>query len=167
VGRCVIAVRAMNRCGLGGALLAVALGAASLSACDCGRESGDPVLYAGGTRNAARTRYASSELHGIWLHFPAGRRYRLYHGLGAVPDDVFVYLAFREDPLRLGETGNISPAVGNVALVEAVEREYVQVRNDTCSEFYVRVVVEVASPPADGAGGAGAAAAGGAAGSAD
>jgi hypothetical protein len=145
----------MLRCRLQGALLGALLGAAALAACDCGRESGEPVYYAGGIRDAALTWYESSDLYGTWLHFPAGRRYRLVHGLVAAPDEVLLYLAFREDPLREGETGNITPASGNAALVEAVEEDYVQVRNDTCSEYYLRVVARVGSVPSDGAGGMG------------
>ena len=126
--------------------------------CDCGREGIDPVYYAGGITSG--NRYESSSLYGTWLHFPGGRRYRLLHELPSAPTDVSVYIAFREDPLP----GNVSRATGNVALIEAATDEYVQVRNDTCSEYYVRVVAEVGAgsggagggpPAAGGAGGSG------------
>ena len=129
----------------------------SLPSCDCGRESGDPpVTYAGGVTEL--NHYESSGLYETWLHFPAGRRYRLLHDLPAAPDLVLVYLAFREDPLREDEPGNITASSGNAALVEAVREDHVQIRNDTCSEYYVRVVAEVTSssaPAAAGAGGSG------------
>jgi hypothetical protein len=140
---------------------AAALGLLALTctlSCDCGREDGDPVYYAGGI--TSDTRYESSELYGTWLHFPGGRRYRLLHGLGEAPTDVTVYLAFREDPLRENATGNVSTATGNVALIEAVTDEHVQVRNDTCSEYFVRVVAEVGSGSTLSSGGAGGAPAG-------
>ena len=145
----------------------VGIGALGLSACDCGRESGDPVYYAGGT--TVGSRYESSELYGTWLHYPAGRRYRLAHSLPQPPDEILIYLGFKEHPLRPDAGGNISPSAGNVALIEAVEDDTIQIRNDTCSEYYVRVVA-VAHPDSSdangGAGGSGAAAGGAGAGGA-
>ena len=124
----------------------------SVPACDCGREDDEPVYYAGGLTHGYT--YESSELHGTWLHFPGGRRYRLVHELPSAPISVSVYLAFVEDPLPEGDSGNISAATGNVALIEAVTDEYVQVRNDSCSNYYVRVVAEV-DPETVGLGGGG------------
>ncbi len=136
------------------ALLAVVwLGALSLTGCDCGREGGDPVEYAGGS--TVGTRYESSELYGTWLHYPAGRRYRLHHSLPNPPDEILIYLGFNPHPLQEGDTGNISPSAGNVALIEAVEDDTIQIRNDTCSEYYVRVVAVSHPDSNDSSGGAG------------
>jgi len=123
----------------------------SMPACDCGREDDDPVYWAGGTTHGYT--YESTGLHDTWLHFPGGRRYRLLHELRATPISVSVYLAFVQHPLPEDAGGNISAATGNVALIEAVTDEYIQVRNDSCSNYYVRVVAEV-DPDAVGAGGA-------------
>ena len=141
-------------------LPAFLLGLLSVPSCDCGREGGDPVVYAGGDTTGPR--YVSSELYGTWLHFPAGRRYQLLHELPEPPSDVLVYLAFREDALREDDAGNISPSSGNAALVEAVEDDYIQVRNDTCSEYWVRVVAEVAPSSSEEDEGGGGSAGGGA-----
>ena len=134
-------------------LAVMGLGAWGLIGCDCGREGGDPVEYAGGT--TVGNRYESSELYGTWLHYPAGRRYRLHHSLPQPPDEILIYLGFEEHPLRPDAGGNISPSAGNAALIEAVEDDVIQIRNDTCSDYHVRVVA-VAHPEAiDSSGGAG------------
>jgi hypothetical protein len=49
--------------------------------------------------------------------------------------------------------------VGNEAILEAVNEDYVRLRNDTCETFYVRLVAGVLSAD-DGAGGADAASSG-------
>jgi hypothetical protein len=136
------------------ALLAVMwLGGWGLIGCDCGREGGDPVQYAGGS--TVGNRYESSELYGTWLHYPAGRRYQLIHSLPQPPDEVLIYLGFREHPLQADAGGNISPSAGNAALIEAVEDDFIQIRNDTCSEYYVRVVAVAHPDPSATGGGAG------------
>jgi hypothetical protein len=131
--------------------VATVVGALLVAGCDCGREDGDPIRYAGGITDAAGTFYQSSSIQGTWLHFPGGRRYRLLHDLIDDPDQVVVYLAFREDPIREGTNGSTTVSSGNVGLIEATENHYIQIRNDTCSEYFVRVTAEVL----DGAGGAG------------
>ena len=129
-----------------GLAVLIAVGCGSAMGCDCGREDGEPIVYAGGL--SSETRYQSSELYGIWLDYPAGRRYQLLHALPEAPTDISVYLAFQEDPLHEGRPGNIAPASGNAALIEAVSEKMIQVRNDTCSDFHVRVVADLA-PAAD------------------
>ena len=132
------------------------------------------MIYAGGRtiENGYAYTYESSGLYETWLHFPAGRRYQLLHALPAPPSQVLVYLAFVEHPLHEDEPGNISASSGNAALVEAMREDFIQVRNDTCSEYFVRVVAEANAPitaaagaaggPAVGAAGAGAAGSAGA-----
>ena len=146
------------------AFVSVLFGCLMAAGCDCGREEGDPVYYAGGRTDPTGTRYESTPLYGTWLHFPGGRRYRLRHSLVDAPSEVLVYLAFREDPLREGEPGNVSLAAGNAALIEAAEEDFIQVRNDTCSEYYLRVTAEVTWGAGGEAGAGGGAGSGGAAG---
>ena len=134
-------------------LTVVWLGVMGLTGCDCGREGGEPVEYAGGS--TVGTRYESSELYGTWLHYPAGRRYRLSHSLPNPPDEILIYLAFTDRPLRPDAPGNISPSAGNAALIEAVEDDAIQIRNDTCSEYFVRVVAVAQGDSDDPGGGAG------------
>jgi hypothetical protein len=134
----------------------VVLGALLIAGCDCGREEGDPVYYDGGRTDPTGLHYESASLYGTWLHFPGGRRYRMRHELVDPPSEVLVYLAFREDPLREGEPGNVTVSSGNAGLIEANEDHYLQIRNDTCSEYYVRVTAEVVLGLAGAAGAGGA-----------
>jgi hypothetical protein len=125
------------------------LGALLLTGCPCGRED-STIAYQGGT--AAAGTYQSSSWEGPWLHFPGGRRYLLAHRLGQVPASVTAYLSFKEYPGPEGnpdgEPGNASQATGNMALIEQVDAENIVVRNDSCSDFYLRVVAQ-ASAAAD------------------
>ncbi|MBX3183210.1 MAG: hypothetical protein KIT72_04425 [Polyangiaceae bacterium] len=80
--------------------------------------------------------YASSDWEGPYFPFPAGQRYEFYHGLGRAPTVVVVNVSFEEYPLP---GANVSQASGDASLIEAVDAEKIQVRNDTCSELWVRV----------------------------
>ncbi len=110
---------------------------------DCKQSGSDPIEFRGGTVDATGTFYESSPWDGQFLHFPAGRRYRLFHNLGARPIDVNTYLSFAESALGTGH--NVSESAGNQAVIEAVTAEHVEVRNDTCAEFWLRVTAQ--SPP--------------------
>ncbi len=88
--------------------------------------------------------YQTSPPDGLWLHFPAGRRFRFQHGLGVVPE-VSAYVAMNERPMPSGarppeSVGNVSEAAGNEVIIERQDANVVQVRNDTCAEYYLRVV---------------------------
>ncbi|HOU94407.1 MAG TPA: hypothetical protein PLU22_25320 [Polyangiaceae bacterium] len=117
---------------------AAVIGAAALAAagCGCGKEHGDPVLWLDGT--TVGNQYESSPLAGPWLYFPGGRRYRLVHALGRVPTEVTAYLSFEQD-----DPANFTTSAGNSALFEQVTDEYVDVHNDGCPDFFVRVVASV------------------------
>jgi hypothetical protein len=123
-------------------------GALLLTGCPCGEDS--TVAYQAGTAEAGT--YQSSSWQGPWLHFPGGRRYVLAHHLGQAPASVTAYLSFKEYPGPQGnpddKPGNVSQGSGNAALIEQVDAQNIQVRNDTCSDFYLRVVAQ-ASAAAD------------------
>jgi hypothetical protein len=123
------------------------LGALLLTGCPCGRED-STIAYQGGRAEAGT--YQSSSWQGPWLHFPGGRRYLLAHHLGQVPASVTVYLSFKEYPGPDGNPddgpGNASQAAGNETVIEQVDAENIQVRNDTCSDFYLRVVAQASAP---------------------
>lgn len=112
----------------------------------CETSDTEAVTYDGGT--TANGVYESSAIDGQYLHFPGGRRYALRHGLGTKPQLVDVYVAFEEYPLK---QNNISPAAGNQAVIEVVDTEIVQLRNDTCDDLYLRVVASGSSPTDAGA----------------
>lgn len=130
-------------------LLGVALFCSLLaSGCahDCKTDDADdPVRYDGGT-NAADV-YETSGWDGPFLHFPPGRRYVLLHGLGQTPADVAVYLSFSSRGLDPDAGTNMAPSAGNQAVIESVTASEIRVRNDSCAEFYLRVVAS--SPTGD------------------
>jgi hypothetical protein len=101
----------------------------------CETSTSEAVTYDGGTK--ANGVYESSAINGQYLHFPGGRRYALRHGLSTTPQVISIFVAFEEYPLK---ENNFSPAAGNQAVIEVVDSEIVQVRNDTCDDLYVRVV---------------------------
>lgn len=110
----------------------------------CDTSGQDPVAYKDGLNPSADT-YESSAPNATWLHYPPGRRYRFYHGLGVSPTSVEPILAFDAHPLHAdGGVGNASPAAGNAVIYEAWNKDYVQIRNDTCAEYWIRVVIRSA-----------------------
>jgi hypothetical protein len=98
--------------------------------------------------------YETAPADGAFLPFEGGTVWHLRHGLGRVPTSVQVYTAFTEHP-NLALAGGSSAGAGNESLILEVSDQDVVVKNDTCSGFYVRVVV-TADVPAD-AGSAGSA----------
>jgi hypothetical protein len=130
-------------------------GAATLGCgTQCDRHPDEPPQpYKEGRTNAAEGTYFTSSEKGPFLDFPPGRTYRLFHGLHGVPQAFEAWLAFspRPDP-----GGGFVEAAGNQVTFEAVTAEYVDVRNDTCSEVWIRVGVNspiLASQPDAGDGG--------------
>lgn len=117
----------------------------------CDRDGDRPQRYSGGATNAARSFYQTSNVDGPFLYFPPGRSYRLEHGLSEVPVDFDVDLSFDEYPLTGG--GGFAESAGNQVIFEAVTDTYIEVRNDTCAEFFIRVIARVApfeaAPSAD------------------
>jgi len=144
--------------------LAVADG---LLGCDagCDKENEDAARdYTGGTISASCTRYETGGFDDDYLIFPAGRRWRIRHGLGQTPSLVQSYLGFVKHPLPDAGNGNTAESAGNQVIIEDMDDEFVQVRNDTCEEFWLRLVVETDTPapeclspvePTDTSGGAG------------
>ena len=111
----------------------------------CDREGDDEdILFKGGSVNASGTVYETSGWEGPLLHFPTGRRYLLVHRLGSVPQSVQTYVAFDQRP------DNLSESAGNQAVIESVDDTQVVVRNDTCAEFFLRVVATAFGETLDG-----------------
>jgi hypothetical protein len=120
-------------------------GTLALVACDCNREGGPPVDYTEGTTNGDT--YQTTPIDGRWLHFPGGRRYRLHHALGQKPAELSSTLSFDEDVHP--EEGDESPrgsteASGHAVIWREVTERYIEVENDTCAGFYLRVVARAA-----------------------
>ncbi|HEX4336315.1 MAG TPA: hypothetical protein VH062_10410 [Polyangiaceae bacterium] len=115
----------------------------------CDRNPDEPSIAfkAGATTNAG-TQLASYETSGYigpYLPFPPGRTYRLFHALGACPKNVQAWFAFEVSPASGSKSGpdkgGTAPAAGNQFTVERVTPDFVDVRNDTCSDVYLRVYV--------------------------
>jgi hypothetical protein len=112
----------------------------------CETTESDPAVEFHGGKRVSDTMYETSAWDGDFLHFPPGRRFKLFHELGQAPS-VQSYVAFTERPLAT--ENNVSESAGNQVLIEAATAEYVQVRNDTCAEYYLRVVATIPNGPGD------------------
>ena len=140
------------------AVAMLALLSAGCGSCETGGQAA--IEYWGGTTNIIPgeappevRRYETSLPFAEYLHFPAGRRFDLMHRLDAAPYDVQAFLSFERIPGEASEddnTGNFAQASGNQFVVECIDDERVRVRNDTCAEGYLRVVLvadAVSTPP--------------------
>jgi hypothetical protein len=139
----------------------VAIGAlvvclSALVACDtsCGQDDQEPIAYSDGfteTTPSGRV-YMTSAWDGTWLHFPSHRRFLLEHGLGTDSYAPHAYLSFTANPQE-GDSSKFSEAAGNEVVFEALDEDSVQVKNDTCSDFYLLVRIEADTAPGAEAGG--------------
>lgn len=138
---------------LGSALFGA--GASGCSALNCDRNPDEPPVRVteGTVKHGA---YQSAPWNGPFLDFPPGRTYRFVHGLGGVPRTLQAYLAFRPmcGPEAHGQGGELAPGAGNQTTISQVTAEYVDVRNDTCSDVCLMLVA--ADPDTPGASDAGA-----------
>jgi hypothetical protein len=129
------------------ALSVAAFGAfiAAVTACSppCQTADTDPVRFKDGKADPSGTNYESSAMSGPYLHFPGGRRYQLEHHLKRAPFVVQTYLSFDESG------GSFSESAGNQTVIDFVDDQIIQVRNDTCAEFWLRVTA-IASDEAIG-----------------
>ncbi len=112
---------------------------------DC-HVDGTPIQIRDGLVSEDKTFYMSSRWGGELLHFPGGRRYIFYHGLKSAPEVISSYLAFRENTFQSNRSA--SESAGNQALIECVTDKYIVLANDTCAEFWVRIVAQLG--PASG-----------------
>lgn len=127
--------------------LCVALLACLASGCtNCDTHGQKPIEYRGGTPDVDGDElvYDTSGPFSEYLHFPAGRRFDLMHELGITPNSFEAYLSFERIPGKgSGEdnTGNFGLAAGNQVVFECADEERVRVRNDTCADGYLRVLL--------------------------
>jgi hypothetical protein len=116
---------------------------AALAAPGCG-PSCQPVdrVVADGVRDLdgpVRT-FQTSTPDGPLLPFEGGTMLRIRHGLGIRPELVQVTLSFTERPMEAYKGGS-SQAAGNQAIVLRQDADEVAVKNDSCANYFVRVVV--------------------------
>ncbi|MBN1610384.1 MAG: hypothetical protein JW940_27395 [Polyangiaceae bacterium] len=121
----------------------------------CGQDDQEPILYSDGiTETTASGRvFMTSPWDGTWLHFPSHRRFLLEHRLGTRSYAPHAYLSFAEHP-GAKDGGKFSEAAGNEVVFESLDEDALQVKNDTCSDFYLLVRIEADAPSGAEAGGA-------------
>jgi hypothetical protein len=104
-------------------------------ACDK-QSSSDPARpYTGGRIEGGV--YITNGWNEPFVEFDAGVTLSFEHGLGSEPE-VFTWLSFWELPFA--DDKNASQSAGNQVVIEAVDSEKIVVRNDTCQDFYLRLV---------------------------
>ena len=116
----------------------------------CDRNPNDPaVLYTEGITTDLGTPdafYESSPPGGPYLPFPPGRTYRFTHGLGGPPGGWTAYLAFNPSPVATTDGGRARggtvTCAGNQCTYERVTDSVFELRNDTCSDVWLRVTAE-------------------------
>jgi hypothetical protein len=128
-------------------LLPIALAALSSGCGNCSTRGAEPIEFNGGMPKQEALTYETSRIFGEYLHFIPGRRFDLMHRLGAIPTKVSSYVSFAREPSEgsndQDNIGNIAEASGNLVVIECADEERVRVRNDTCAEVYLRVLIEV------------------------
>lgn len=122
--------------------------ASNLGCSDCSVDGQDPVVYDGGVTNSSQTVYQSSRIGEPYLHFPQGRVYQFYHGLGRAPVDVEIFVSFCErlednEQCPKKRSRNVALTSGNMSVIEVWNDEMIQIRNDTCeNQLYIRAIAE-------------------------
>lgn len=98
--------------------------------------------FSGGTRFTSGTDlvYETSPPEGPLLPFEGAAYYHVHHGLGVVPYQISIGLSFNERPLD-GLNGGEAPSAGNQTVILSADCDEVLIKNDTCSDFFMRVVV--------------------------
>lgn len=126
------------------------------SACQtsCANNNTQPIKYVDGktTTNGSTRTYESTSWNGEWLDFPGNRRFLLVHNLHTPPEftSVQMYIAFSSNPFPGdGDAGDVAPATGDVAVVEKMNSDELQIYNDTCSEQYIYVRIKADLAAAD------------------
>jgi hypothetical protein len=92
--------------------------------------------------------WESTPVDGTWLWFPRQRYYAITLPLsGRAPQIVLPYLSAQPEPMKTG--ADFTLGAGNLALVHNALPNRVDIRNDTCSDYYLRLVVITTPLPAD------------------
>jgi hypothetical protein len=120
------------------ALSAVACVSGCGATCDISDEGNPPEVFTGGA--VLDDSYASSPSQRNLLHFPGGKQYQLVHHLGFTPLQIDIRFAF--DP----NDDRSSPCSGNSCEIRCADDQIIWVKNDTCTEFWIRVVASDPDP---------------------
>jgi hypothetical protein len=129
----------------------VSISAVALLAPGCyGRNCEGSVATYGGDAGEGRMlsddMWESNPQDGTWLWFPRERTYvfDIRPLAGRTPQLVQPYLSAVAEPSK---TGNFTPGGGNVTLLSFARPNGINVTNDTCSDYFLRLVVVAAPLP--------------------
>lgn len=106
-------------------------------ACSTSDDSNPADPYAGGT--TVNGSYQTSDWDGPLLWFPGGKRYDLQHNLGCKPANIVIFVSFSE---KGDKGGSIAPSAGNMTILQAVDDKIIRIKNDSCSDYYLRVYAD-------------------------
>lgn len=110
----------------------------ALSVCNAQGESGPNAWFSSAYHDPGK---ALSSGETGYQYFPPARTITFHHHLGSNPIPT-VTLAFYEN-------GSLAPTAGNQALFECMDDEVIQIKNDTCSDFYIWVQAEGSGIPSN------------------
>jgi hypothetical protein len=90
--------------------------------------------------------WESNPQDGTWLPYPRQRYYifDIRALSGRTPQEILPYLSAQADP-KAG--GNFTLGAGNLALLSNASPNRIDVRNDSCSDYFLRLVVKVSPLP--------------------
>lgn len=91
--------------------------------------------------------WASNRWDEKWLWFPGQRLYVFEIGAlgGRTPEKILPYISGSDNPMDGVGGHHFAPAAGNLAEIFWVGPNHIQVKNESCSDYYLRLVLE--APP--------------------
>lgn len=108
-------------------------------------EDDQPLLYVDGTVGGDGVFKSEVLGTGELLDFPGGAYYKIAHHLESTPDWTVFYLSFSR--YASDEGGVYAQATGNQAVLVFSDEEFLWVLNDSCSDYYLRVVAGTGNEP--------------------
>lgn len=128
----------------------IVVGAIVSSACSststCSRDA-DLVIIPADKADIIGNTYQSAPFGGPYAYFPPARTISFEHNFGVVPVAPQFWVTFSPN-------GTLAPAAGNMAELRgidddpepALDETRIAVHNDTCSDFYLWVVLQKPTP---------------------
>jgi hypothetical protein len=121
-------------------------GLGGLGGCEGSPCSPDPsafpaVDFRGGEvhqRPSGELVYETSTASGEHLNFSSGAQYRIHHGLGGKPMLVQPWVSFSSSGV---DGGNEAVPAGNMVEILEVTDDYVTVFNESCGDYWLRMVI--------------------------
>lgn len=111
----------------------------------CGNSNQQPIQWVDGithtTTNGRELIYETTPYNGEWLDFQSNRRFLLIHNLKTTDYSIDARIAFNSNPVPKDSdaSSDVAFASGDVVVVEQMNADSLQVRNDTCSQQYLYI----------------------------